>query len=70
LEAEKTRLKDVEVDVGRISTLEVEVARLKEVEADVARLKRNGNERDEALRGYLVKEAERRRALSKTLSTC
>jgi hypothetical protein len=62
LEAEKTRLKDVEVDVGRISTLEVEVARLKEVEADVARLKRNGNERDEALRGYLVKEAERRRA--------
>jgi hypothetical protein len=62
LEAEKTRLKDVEVDDGRISTSEVEVARLKEVEADVARLKRNGNERDEALRGYLVKEAERHRA--------
>lgn len=48
------------MDVGRISTVDVEVAHLKDVEVDVARLKRNGNKRDEALRGYLVKEAERR----------
>jgi hypothetical protein len=45
--------------------LEAEKTRLKDVEADVARLKQNGNERDEALRGYLVKEAERRRAALK-----
>ncbi|KAH8086950.1 hypothetical protein HD553DRAFT_207487 [Filobasidium floriforme] len=47
---------------GRMLTLEAEKTRLKDVEADVARLKRNSNERDEALRGYLVKEAGRRRA--------
>ena len=36
------------------------MTRLKDVEVDVACMKRNGNERDEALKGYLVKEAERR----------